>query len=200
MRCRIGPLSLTFTLILFVADEASAHLLKAEFRVLPGRRVQVESWFDITGDAPKGAKVEVFRADGQSLAQGTLDRNGIYVFAYEKAEPLRVVVTAGPQHAAELSIPEARLAEGDTLEPPAEPAPTAPVPMVDRTSSVTVKDVMVGVAFLLALAAFVLSVRNARQLRDLKRGMTNRSAADPGASLTAGTPRPEEPPTAPGLR
>jgi hypothetical protein len=34
---------------------------------------------------------------------------------------------------------------------------------------VSVKDVLVGVGFLLAVAAFVLSLRNARQLRELQR-------------------------------
>jgi hypothetical protein len=40
---------------------------------------------------------------------------------------------------------------------------------VDRSSRVTAKDVLVGISFLLAAAAFVLSVRNARQLKALNR-------------------------------
>jgi hypothetical protein len=42
------------------------------------------------------------------------------------------------------------------------------MPFADRRSQVSVKDVLVGVGFLLALAAFVLSVRNSQQLQELK--------------------------------
>src|SRR5262249_49850779 len=35
---------------LLAAGRAEAHRLEADYTVLPGRKVQVESWFDITGD------------------------------------------------------------------------------------------------------------------------------------------------------
>jgi nickel transport protein len=163
--------------ILAVAGHARAHRLEAECRVLPGQRVRVESWFDLTGDSPAGARVQVFRADGQLLTEGRLDREGLFVFSYPKAERLRVVVSAGAGHRKELEISETDLArpvattEADRLAP-SEPAapPPASIPRADRSTQVTVKDVLVGVGFLLAVAAFVLSVRNARQLRDLRRG------------------------------
>jgi hypothetical protein len=46
--------------------------------------------------------------------------------------------------------------------------PASPVPLANRNSEGLRKDVVVGIGFLLALAAFVLSVRNSRALRSLK--------------------------------
>jgi hypothetical protein len=64
--------------------------------------------------------------------------------------------------------------------PAAAPAPPAPPHrFADRTPAVSLKDVLIGVSFLLALGAFVLSVRNARQLRRLageRRGLPPPSA------------------------
>jgi hypothetical protein len=42
------------------------------------------------------------------------------------------------------------------------------VPPADRGARVSVEDVLTGVGFLLALAAFGLSLRNARHIRELK--------------------------------
>src|SRR5262245_55180015 len=180
MRGRNRPLTppalpLALLVLLLAADEASAHRLEADYVVLPGRKVQVESWFDITGDVPKGARVQVFRAEKELLTEGQLDENGVFVFAYEKAEPLRVVVTA-VGHGKELRIPETALANAAAPNPAAdaEEGPHSPVPLVNRSSSFTIKDVLIGIGFLLALAAFVLSLRNARRLRELQRAMNHR--------------------------
>jgi catechol 2,3-dioxygenase-like lactoylglutathione lyase family enzyme len=50
----------------------------------------------------------------------------------------------------------------------AEPPDPDPMPLADRSTRVSLKDVLMGVGFLLALAAFALSVRNARKLEKLK--------------------------------
>jgi nickel transport protein len=164
------PAALLFVL-LATTGNVYAHRLEAEYRVLPGQKVQVESWFDSTGDSPKGATVEVFRAGKQLLTTGQLDEKGVFVFAFTQAEPLTVVISAGAGHRKELTISMTDLLQNLPGEM-AEQAPDAldpPVgtPRADRSSRVTVKDVLVGLSFLLALAAFILSVRNARQLRDL---------------------------------
>jgi hypothetical protein len=160
---------------LLTAAPARAHRLEAEAKVLPGGEVRVESWFDIAGDSPKGAKVEVLRPDGSLLTRGELDAQGLFVFRVERAEALRVVVAAGAGHRKEFVIPRedferaapAAVPPGSAGQP-AAPA-VAPAPPADRGSRVTAKDVLVGVGFVLAAAAFLLSVRNARQLRKLKR-------------------------------
>ena len=75
MHGRIAPLTRLAALALLLAapGQARAHRLEAEYRVLPGNKVQVESWFDLTGDSPRGAQVKVYRADGQLLTDGKLD-------------------------------------------------------------------------------------------------------------------------------
>jgi hypothetical protein len=128
--------------------------------VLPGRKVRVEAWFE-TGDAPYGAKVRVYRADGALLfpEPGQLDNEGAYVFPYEKAERLKVVISAGEGHRKILTIPAAELSVPTTAETSGR----------ERAGEFPLKDLLLGITLLLALAAFVLSLRNARRLRDLSR-------------------------------
>jgi hypothetical protein len=180
MPCRRHPLTppallLAGLITVATAGHASAHRLEAEYHVLPDGKVQIESWFDLTGNSPKGAVVQVFRADGQALTEGRLDSQGIYVFTVKAPEPLRVVVSAGDGHRKELVIPAAELrqskanSEPDVAFAADQASSPAPVPMADRSSRVSIKDVLIGIGFLLALAAFVLSVRNARRLGELKK-------------------------------
>ncbi len=124
--------------------------------------MQVESWFE-TGDAPRGARVRVYRADGSLLfpEPGTVDDKGIYVFDYDKAERLRVVISAGQGHRKELMIPAAEL-----MAPGVGQGDVTPH---ERGYEFPIRDLLVGVAFLLALGAFVLSLWNARQLAELRR-------------------------------
>jgi cobalt/nickel transport system permease protein len=150
------------------ASDAHAHRLKADYRVLPGGKVQVECWFDVTGDSPRGAQVRVYQG-GQLLAEERADDQGLCVFPCTKAGPLRVVVSAGAGHQTEFLIPADQLAalpSGERAKPkagPVEDSPPARRPFASRESEVSGKDVLLGVTFLLALAAFVLSLRNARR-------------------------------------
>jgi cobalt/nickel transport system permease protein len=157
--------------LLAFADPASAHRLEADYRVLPDKRVRIESWFDITGDSPRGARVQVFHADGSPLAEGILDANGFFVFAFTKPEALRVVVTAGMGHAKELRIPESALADGAGTDTGADQAsaPAAPSSFADRSPKVQFRDILIALAFIFGLAAFVLSVRNTLALRERRR-------------------------------
>lgn len=160
---------------------AYAHRLEGEYRVLPDHKVQVESWFE-TGDPPIGAKVRIYRPDGSQLfaEPGKLNDKGEYVFRYEKAETLRVVIAAGEGHRKELTIPAAKLSVAA--------APAADTPQNEDQSSsrervheFPVKDLLLGITFLLALGAFVVSLRNARRLRELE----NRSRSQPLADSTS---------------
>jgi hypothetical protein len=146
-----------------LASEARAHRLEGEYQVLPGGKVRVEAWFE-TGDAPRGAKVRVFRPDGGPLLPepGAMDAQGVYVFAYDRAERLRVVISAGEGHRKELTIPAAELASPGSAGADAAPAR-------ERGRELPIKDLLLGITFLLALGAFVLSLRNARRLRALSR-------------------------------
>jgi nickel transport protein len=139
---------------------AYAHRLNTGYKVTGPSTVQVESWFD-TGGSPKSATVEVLRADGRPLIEGKMDANGVFVFRFEEAETLKVVVSAGDGHRSEIEIPATALMSTPISEA-AESRPINPQPLVDRESAIPFKDVLLGVTFVLALAAFVLALRNAR--------------------------------------
>lgn len=156
MRCRVGPL--TLAVLCLLPAIAHAHKLEGEFKVSPKeKKVRVETWFDLTGDAPKDARVKVLRADGTVLTEGQTDAEGRFAFTYEEPEPMRVVVTADDGHRCELRITEKAFGLG-----------SAPASPTDRPATVTLRDVIAGVALLLAAAAFVMSLRNGRRLAELK--------------------------------
>jgi len=160
--------------------QAQAHRLEADYRVLPGHKIAVETWFDLTGESPVGARVSVYhQAGGAVLAEGNLDDKGLFVFSYSQSEPLRIVVAAAGGHRKELEIPAAELTVGsagvtearrDTpSSPSSQDGDEASKPFADRSTKVSVKDVLLGLAFLLAVAALGLALGNARQLRELRR-------------------------------
>jgi hypothetical protein len=155
-------------MMLVMADQAQAHRLNAEASVLPNRSIQIESWFS-TGEAAKGARVQVFRDGGQLLTEGRLDDQGIFIFSYKEPQALKIVISAGPEHRKELSIVASELPGAGqpdlAASAPSEGIPGVPVPLVKRESGISIKDVILGIAFLLAAAAFWLSWRNARKLR-----------------------------------
>jgi hypothetical protein len=169
----------TLTTLLLWCGPARAHDLKAECRVLPDKKVRVESWFE-TDEPAVEAVVEVVRAeDGAPVFKGKTDDNGVCVFGYTEAVDLRVRIFAGAGHAATLTIPAVRLRQPDTdsvIRPEGKSA-TAPVsgkgvggvPPIDRgvRAGDVLKDILVGVGFLLALAAFVISLRNAQKIKKI---------------------------------
>ena len=167
-----------------LAGPAKAHRLEGEYRILPGQKVRIESWFDLTGESPAEASVQVFRENGEVLAKGTLDKQGVFVFSFSRAEPLRVVIAAGAGHRKELSIPLTDLAGSLTgLSKPQDPSPA------DRSTRISIKDVLMGIGFVLALAAFFWSWRNARRLREIRVTLSPPE-----------TPLPDQPPTDPDRR
>jgi nickel transport protein len=161
MRGRILALTLA---VGWFADPVWAHNLSAECRFLPGRMVRVESWFS-NGDVPKTGQVEVFDGD-ELLVKGRLSSQGLFLFDAPEGRPLKVVVDAGEGHRAEVPIkPEDVIvaqATGGAPPTPAEPAPTS------RAEPFPVKDVLAGVGLLIAVAALVLSLRNARSISQIQ--------------------------------
>jgi hypothetical protein len=152
-------IGVAFFLLAVDANDAAAHRLDAQITVLPASKVQVESWFS-NGDVPRGAKVEIFDASGQPLQTGTLDDKGAFSFVTDAAHAMRVVVSAGAGHRKELSISETQLAPASA---------DGPVRVSTRETGAPMRDVLSGLAFLLGLGAFVISVRNAQKLRNLAR-------------------------------
>ena len=158
-----------------IAGRARAHRLDAQCFVLPGWRVQVESWYE-TGEPPRGARVDVIRADGRLLTSGKLDKDGVFVFSFEEVETLKVVVTS-VGHRAEASVSAEALARltictcGAGLAPepppflaaallspalktryPSEESDRASEPILHHDSSFPLIGMLAGVGILLAVA------------------------------------------------
>jgi nickel transport protein len=156
-----------------MTGRAEAHRLEADYHLLPDHRIQIESWFDLTGESPRGARVQVFAADGDLVTEGSLNADGIFVFGYGADQSLRIVVSAGEGHRKELTIPAealgSRPAGSGHGRGTANPSPSvdAPVPLSDRSPRTSLKDLLLGIALILSAAAFLLSVRNRRLLRQL---------------------------------
>jgi hypothetical protein len=176
MHCRFGPLKVLAALLgtCLLAGTTQAHGLSVQAFALPNNQVQIESWFS-TGRPARGARVEVFRSGRQPVTSGQLDEQGIFVFPCAESEPLTVVVSAAGGHRAEIAITteELRRARQDPVARPSQTSadaddPPAAVLLARRDASPIIKDALIGLSFLLALAAFLLSVRTARRLRELR--------------------------------
>jgi hypothetical protein len=176
MRGRVGPLTppallfALFALSIF-PGAARAHRLVVEYQVLPERKVQVEAWYSSPANPHPAAqaKVQVRRADGSTLAAGELDAKGFFTFDYERPEIMTIVVSQ-TGHREEVTIPAEKLGAAEPGTNPTE-APhgrSAGEHAHDHSVQEFVQQVLVGVGFLLALAAFVLSLRNARALRRME--------------------------------
>jgi cobalt/nickel transport system permease protein len=163
---RPPALLLVILTTLFVAGPARAHRLDAAFAVLPDRQVRIESWFDL-GGIPKGASVQVFRPGRELLADGNLDDKGAFVFHFTAAEPLDVIVSAGAGHRKEFVIPREKLEKATSLprKTDSEMSPTTIV--AEPAWRERFKDALLGISFLLAVSAFLLSWRNSRKLKSL---------------------------------
>jgi cobalt/nickel transport system permease protein len=144
--------ALVLLAVLLLPSVASAHNLEADCKIdRQGKRVTVESWYE-SGDAPKGARAKVVRPDGAVLTEGPLDAKGVFMFTYEVPEALRVEISAPGGHRATLRIKAADL--GAEPPPVTESAP-------ERSRG---RDLLLGLTFVLALAAFLLSWRNSVRL------------------------------------
>jgi hypothetical protein len=148
------PVSMFF--LLSLAGGAQAHRLDAQ-AFLTGNKLQVEAWFS-SGEPARGAKVEIRGAGDRLLGEGKMNEKGVFVYTLEKPEALRIVVTAGLEHRKELRISEAQMGQTSV----------DPIPLADRSSNVPWKDILIGISFLLALAAFFLNYRSARKIRILE--------------------------------
>lgn len=153
-------LVLVFAAIFGAPSIAFAHRLVTDFKVLPDNRIQVEAWFDVGGDAAIGAHVSAYADGGELLAEGTINSEGLFVFPIARKSPLRVMVSAAGGHRREFMI------GAEDLQNPIQT--NVPLrPLADRSAQIAAKDVVLGISFVLAVAALVLSMRNAKRLRAL---------------------------------
>ncbi len=104
------------------------------------------------------------------LLEGQLSREGLFQFDAPAGQALQVIVEAGEGHRAEVTIRPDEVA--DPVAEKAEPTTTTPAPAqpppLRHDERFPFKDALTGISLLVAVAAFVLSLRNARRLRELK--------------------------------
>jgi hypothetical protein len=155
------PRIITLLVLAGFATPGEAHRLDAQAFLLPGKKVRVESWFS-SGEAAHGATVRVFGKGNQLITEGRLDEQGGWVFSYTDQLPERIVVYAGAGHLKELTFNAAdfNATKSDLADSQ---------PLTDRNSGTRIKDILTGVGFLLALAAFALAIRNSRKIRALEK-------------------------------
>lgn len=166
---RLPALLLAILTLALAANPAQAHRPHADYVVRADGKVQVEGWFDPGDDPMKGAKVQVFRPNQRLLVEGCLDDRGTFVFRCSEAESLEVIVSAGAGHRTSFHIPreklqrgaEAIIVPGETVEDTSERKNHSP------SWQESLRDALLGISFLLASGAFLLSWRNARKLRNL---------------------------------
>jgi hypothetical protein len=172
-------LFLSLAALLLSAPSAWAHRLLAEHKVdRAAHRVTVESWYE-TDDPPTDARARVLRADGSILAEGPVDAKGVFVFTYERVEPLTVHIDAPGGHRAVCKIAADELSSATAREEGGAEAPRRRVVPRESNDAERVRTLIVGLGFLLGLWSFVLSWLNARRLRRLEERM-ERGPESPG--------------------
>jgi cobalt/nickel transport system permease protein len=165
---RSPALLLALVSLLLTTTPAWAHKLDAEYHILPDGRIQIESWFE-TGDSPTNARVQVFLPGDKQLTEGKLDKDGKFIFQADRTEVLRVIVNAGAGHRKELIIPKGKKNDQEFAD---ETDTGENLRGNKRAFTIPYKEVMVGVGFLLATAAFAMSLRNAHTLQKIQRSLS----------------------------
>ncbi|MFO0927443.1 MAG: CbiM family transporter [Gemmataceae bacterium] len=146
--------------LLVTSGPLSAHALEITPKVdRQAKKVTVVTAFEAE-DPPKNARAKVVRDNGTVLTEGPLDEKGIYTFAYERPEPLRVVVTAPGGHRASVTLTAADLGEAPAIRAGGD----APAPEPRSRGH----DIFLGLTFLIALTALALSWRNSKRLDALR--------------------------------
>jgi cobalt/nickel transport system permease protein len=156
LKCLPPAVLMALLALVMTANQAHAHRLQADYFVVANRQVRIESYFD-DGKTPQSATVEVRRPDGRLLAKGPVDDKGCFVFDFDEAEPLEVTINAGAGHRKAFVIPREHL--GQAVE--------GPFPGRESRDALReqIKDALVGISFLLSVAAFLLSWRASRRMR-----------------------------------
>jgi hypothetical protein len=164
-------------LFLLVPVRALAHDLRAAFVVLPDHKVLVRCWYTaINGPSPaRGAVVAISRA-GREHIRGTSDEEGFFTFSYDRAERMTIEVRQGDHVSRTVTIEPTELDGGagstsaDALaDAPGNDAAKAKLEkMVEQSGTQLFKDMLLGVSLILAVAAFILSIRHGKRLRMLE--------------------------------
>lgn len=174
------------------------HRLLVNYEVMPGRLIQVRTEFEIGGGVAFGAKLQVYIQPNQLLYEAPLNVDGTATFRFNQLAPLRIVVQDTTGHRAKVDIPTTKLRSSfersilsdiglcispnkstftrgvllsqmtltDIHRHPSEPEDSESKP---PSKIGFMLKLLIGVGFLLAIAAFFIALRNAREIEKLKR-------------------------------
>jgi hypothetical protein len=166
--------ALTLLLLLLVVGSASAHALKADYTILPGKQVRIECWFarSLTSEVeiPKAATVQVVRTDSSVLLDGITDGEGVFVFTYKEPQKMKVIVDAGAGHRATLTIEAEKLEKSEEIGAADPQAQSDPNTTHHHEESSLWAPVLLGIGVLLVPLVVVLGLRKWRQHRTVGTG------------------------------
>lgn len=150
--------------VLATSAWAGAHKLVIEHKILSKGQIEIECYFDISGDVPKKARVEVYRGEEPGPLLGELNEKGKFQFQVFDSTEIRVrVITL--DHAGEIRIQPQEQEQFLAVEP-AGPKKESPS---KRDLPFPVKDLLLGLAIISSLAALIMVWRLKAKLKKLER-------------------------------
>ena len=99
-----------------------------------------------------------------------MDEKGTFAFRFAHAEELEVIVNAGAGHRTSVVIPREKLVPNAAAEPrPLDSGAYDHSLTVAAQWREQIKDALLGISFLLSIAAFLLSWRTSRRMRQCEK-------------------------------
>ncbi len=172
-----GRYGIVTALLLTAALPCSAHDLRARHEALPGGRILVYCWYNgaLKQSPARGAEVEVRRGEREPI-RGTTDDDGCFTFSYDRAEEMTIVVRQAGHINHPFDVVQVdELGDAVASDPEqsskdeVKAAATNLQKAADDASRQSLKDLLLGVSMIFAAAAFFMSMRNARRLREIQR-------------------------------
>jgi hypothetical protein len=186
------------TLLILPAGLAYAHDLKVIHSVAPKHTIQVYCWYNglpRPTDA-SGAEVEVQRS-GREPIKGVADGQGLFTFSYDRVEEMTITARQGTHvsrppdvvHVDELegkkgsgsasawsntTVPDRSSAEAQDDKSQSPDTRADMHKAAEQSSIQLIKDLLLGVCVIFAVAAFVISLRNSQHVREIRKLLEER--------------------------
>jgi cobalt/nickel transport system permease protein len=184
--------------LLLTANHAHAHRLDGDYFFTKDGQIRIEAYYD-NGNKPDMGQVQVYLPDNQLLTEGKILPEGCFFFRVKEAVTLRVVINPGDGHRKELTISGAEIRNrlqpkghdiSENTSPAVEVDPGEPSLRHKEAGAFPLKDVLIGIGFLLAVAAFFLSWRNYQTLKMIRQhlGLIDPNPNKRTGSNPAGSP------------
>jgi hypothetical protein len=162
----------------FFSQNVAAHKLVVDAVINEDGSVFVDAFF-AKGSPAKGVKVEIFQPDGALFKEGKTDAQGRFTFSPEGPAGIWKAVATGSlghrseakfewQHGEEQLSSSEVLAPGGTDAPHHQDASSRPAVPSHRADPLSWMNIFAGLAFLLALSAFLLSCHLFKELKRLR--------------------------------